>query len=213
VGTILGGSTSQERIAGAVSVGSSVDRVSSFRIVFAVAVTSRRRRSAVARSAWSLIASASNSDIISSSISSSISVVQKSGTLIILSTRLADKPGCSRNIRIHVFFCLSSIRRRSGLPGPRMCSWPTNSSSVLGRRRSASGRPTIEDEGEHRFPTLPNVLHWPSSESPFRICPPSRTSQPASAEARRCLPPAFSQPGCLAVSPAPIRTHSEKMMF
>ncbi len=33
-----------------------------------------------------------------------------------------------------------SIWTRSGLPGPRMCSCPTNSSSVRGRMRSASGR-------------------------------------------------------------------------
>ncbi len=33
-----------------------------------------------------------------------------------------------------------SICTRSGLPGPRMCSCPTNSSSVRGRMRSASGR-------------------------------------------------------------------------
>src|SRR5216684_434923 len=33
-----------------------------------------------------------------------------------------------------------SIWVRSGLPGPTRCSWPTNSSSVRGRMRSASGR-------------------------------------------------------------------------
>ena len=32
---------------------------------------------------------------------------------------------------------------RSGLPGPSTCSWPTNSSSVRGRMRSASGRKRI----------------------------------------------------------------------
>ena len=32
-----------------------------------------------------------------------------------------------------------SICSRSGLPGPSRCSWPTNSSSVRGRMRSASG--------------------------------------------------------------------------
>src|ERR1700739_2388489 len=32
-----------------------------------------------------------------------------------------------------------SICMRSGLPGPRSFSWPTNSSSVRGRMRSASG--------------------------------------------------------------------------
>ena len=33
-----------------------------------------------------------------------------------------------------------SICARSGLPGPTMCSWPTNSSQRSGRIRSASGR-------------------------------------------------------------------------
>ena len=33
-----------------------------------------------------------------------------------------------------------SIWTRRGLPGPMRCSWPTNSSSVRGRMRSASGR-------------------------------------------------------------------------
>ena len=33
-----------------------------------------------------------------------------------------------------------SMSTRSGLPGPRMCSCPTNSSMVCGRMRSASGR-------------------------------------------------------------------------
>src|SRR5690606_25950504 len=32
-----------------------------------------------------------------------------------------------------------SIARRSSVPGPTTCSWPTNSSSVRGRMRSASG--------------------------------------------------------------------------
>ena len=35
----------------------------------------------------------------------------------------------------------SSIVRRSGAPGPSRCSWPATSSSVRGRRRSASGAP------------------------------------------------------------------------
>src|SRR5919204_565235 len=33
----------------------------------------------------------------------------------------------------------ASMARRSSFPGPRMCSWPTNSSSERGRRRVASG--------------------------------------------------------------------------
>jgi hypothetical protein len=32
-----------------------------------------------------------------------------------------------------------SMARRSSLPGPRMCSWPTNSSKVRGRMRAARG--------------------------------------------------------------------------
>src|ERR1700722_12317336 len=32
-----------------------------------------------------------------------------------------------------------SIARRNGFPGPSRCCWPTNSSSVCGRMRSASG--------------------------------------------------------------------------
>ena len=35
-----------------------------------------------------------------------------------------------------------SIASRRGLPGARMCSWPTTSSSVRGRRRSARGVPS-----------------------------------------------------------------------
>src|SRR4030095_1489588 len=35
--------------------------------------------------------------------------------------------------------CPCSIARRIGLPGPTKCAWPTNSSSVLGRIRLASG--------------------------------------------------------------------------
>ena len=31
------------------------------------------------------------------------------------------------------------MARRSGRPGPTMCAWPMNSSSVRGRMRSASG--------------------------------------------------------------------------
>ena len=31
------------------------------------------------------------------------------------------------------------MARLSSLPGPTICVWPTNSSSVLGRMRSASG--------------------------------------------------------------------------
>jgi len=33
----------------------------------------------------------------------------------------------------------ASMARRKSLPGPRMCSWPTNSSSERGRMRVASG--------------------------------------------------------------------------
>ena len=35
--------------------------------------------------------------------------------------------------------------RRSGLPGASRCAWPTNSSRIAGRMRSASGRPSALD--------------------------------------------------------------------
>src|SRR5215475_7100472 len=42
----------------------------------------------------------------------------------------------------------AAVSSRSSLPGPSSCSWPTNSSKVCGRMRSASGctRPAWVDE-------------------------------------------------------------------
>src|SRR6185437_13941627 len=42
--------------------------------------------------------------------------------------------------RIREWSCPDSMARRSGLPGPRTCCWPTTSSRDRGRIRSASGR-------------------------------------------------------------------------
>src|SRR5579872_686505 len=54
-----------------------------------------------------------------------------------LASVVLPEPGGPQKIIEPTWSC--SIDRRRILPGPRMCSWPTNSSKVRGRIRAASG--------------------------------------------------------------------------
>ena len=86
----------------------------------------------------------------------------------------------------------ASIAARSGLPGPRMCSWPMNSSRVRGRMRSARGRAASAAESKSPVWEVTAIRPLASSRSGRRrdksVYPPtpgsslpSMTSTPAGA--------------------------------
>ena len=82
-----------------------------------------------------------------------------------------------------------STRRRSGAPGPSRWSWPTTSSRLAGRIRTASGAAT-PDVGEGRSSTTPRVTGrsgsgpegaatsgTSTSNSPFSLTPQNRNGR------------------------------------